>query len=154
MLIGVYRVDIPSYEDALALRHALRLHYEVHLCTLLLIVVDLVLQLSHLVGEEPRLGKELVLLRKLLLHFLQVASQIVLPRNLKHAGEVIDALVRLYLLKEVERWSHIRPLDVPLGPWEPRVALADDPPAEDLATDFLDNVILCVYREYGVTTSY
>ena len=154
MLIGVYRVDIPCYENALALRHALRLDYEVHLRALLLIIVDLVLQLSHLVGEEPCLGKELVLFRKLLFHFLQISSQIVLPRNLKHARKVINALVRLYLLKEVERWSHIGPLDVPLGPRQPGVSLADDPPAKDLATDFLDNVILCVYREYGDTTSY
>jgi len=73
MLAGVNAVHIFRNEYTLALGHALWLNYEVNFGLLLDVILDLILELTHLIGKEPGLRDELVVLGKLSLHFLEVS---------------------------------------------------------------------------------
>lgn len=99
MLAGVNAVHIFCDEYTLALRHALRLHDEVNFGLLLYIILDLILELTHLIGKEPGLREELVVLWKLPLHFLEVSSEVIFPCDLKHARKMIDSLEWFDLLE-------------------------------------------------------
>ena len=99
MLTGVNAVHVFGDEYTLALRHALWLHYEVNFRLLLVIILDLILELTQLIGQEPGLREELVVLRKLPLHFLEVSREVVFPCDLKHARKMIDPLEWLDLLE-------------------------------------------------------
>jgi hypothetical protein len=99
MFAGVNAVHIFRDEYTLALRHALWLHYEVNFGLLLDVILDLILELTHLIGKEPGLREELVVLRKLSLHFLEVSCKVIFPCDLKHAWKMIDSLEWLDLLE-------------------------------------------------------
>ena len=58
-------------------------------------VGELVAEVGHLRGEDPRLGEEVVLVLEDLLHPRQIPAQVVLPRELVHPCEVVDPLVIL-----------------------------------------------------------
>ena len=63
---------------------------------------------------------------------------------------MIDSLVRFDSLKPIESRCDIRPLDVPFSARHPRVFLAYHPPAEDFPTNFLNNIILGIYKKYKI----
>lgn len=146
MLAGIDLVNLSSDEDAFSLRHALRLHDEVDLRALLLVAGLHRFQLCHLVGQEPGLGEELIVVGELLLHLLEVSSKVVLPGDVEHSWEVVYPLVCLDLWKPVEGRSHVGPLDVPVDAWGPRVALGDHSPPELLLRNVLDDAVLCVCK--------
>jgi hypothetical protein len=99
MLAGVNTVHVFGDEYTLALRHALWLHYEVNFGLLLNVILDLILELTHLIGKEPGLREELVVLGKLSLHFLEVSSEVIFPCDLKHTRKMIDSLEWFDLLE-------------------------------------------------------
>jgi hypothetical protein len=99
MLAGVNTVHVFRDEYTLALRHALWLHYEVNFGLLLDVILDLILELTHLIGKEPGLREELVVLGKLPLHFLEISSEVIFPCDLKHARKMIDSLEWLDFLE-------------------------------------------------------
>jgi hypothetical protein len=55
--------------------------------------------------------------------------------------------MRFDSLKPIECRCNICPLDVPFGAGHPRVFLAYHPPAEDFPTNFLNNIILGIYKK-------
>lgn len=123
-------------EDALPLRHRLRLHDKVGGR----IGTRVILQVLELVREQPGFGKELVVTRKLLLHFVQVPSEVVLPRDLIHAWKVVDLLERFHFFPFLKHGCDISPLDIPLDVGVPGVLVADLP-AKVLLGHFLDNIV-------------
>ena len=74
MLARVYAVHIFRDEYTLALRHTLWLHYEVNFGLLLDVILNLIFELTHLIGKEPGLREELIVLGKLPFHFLEVSG--------------------------------------------------------------------------------
>ena len=63
---------------------------------------------------QPGLREEVVLVWELLLETLQVDRQSVLARDVVHAKEVIDSLVRLQRRQKVRRDAKVLPTDLPI----------------------------------------
>lgn len=142
MFVGIDRINGLGDEYTLALTHALRFYYKHDLVVLFVLILNVIFQLVHLIGEKPGLWEKLVVSRKLPLHFFQVSRQVIFSCDLKHSWKVIDTLMRLNLLEHLECWGHICPRYVPFGPRKPRVFLADDSPAKHFLAHLLDHIVL------------
>lgn len=68
----------------------------------------------HVLRVEPSLWKEGIMVSELFVEALQVDGQGVLAGDIVHAQEVIDALVRLELRKEVRRDAMVLPANIPV----------------------------------------
>lgn len=79
-------------------------------------VSKLVAEVGHLRGQYPSLRKEVVVILEDFLHAAQIPTQVVLPRQLVHPREVVDALVTLKFCELI--WQHslsVIPKDVPIS---------------------------------------
>ena len=139
MFCHVNLIKFSGDKDALALRHGLRFHNEI--CRGIGLTVRF--QIFKLVREQPSFGKELVIIGKLLLHFIQVPCQVIFPCNLIHTRKMVNLLKRLHLLPPLEHGCDIRPLDIPFNLRIPRISLAQLP-IEILFAYFLNNIIYCI----------
>mmetsp|Transcript_83072 Transcript_83072/g.240409 ORF Transcript_83072/g.240409 Transcript_83072/m.240409 type:complete len:255 (-) Transcript_83072:340-1104(-) len=101
-------LDITDEEDALALAPVVRLHDE----GLVLRRRELLLEVGEVGGKNPSVGEKLVLLRELLAHAQQVASQIVLASNAAHSYEVVHLLVGFQFHEPVGRDRCVAPKQV------------------------------------------
>ena len=73
-------------------------------------------EVRHLTGENPCLGKEVIVLGEDLFHAHEVAAQVVLARELIHAWEVVYSLVQLQLRKLIGQHAlGVVPVYVPVG---------------------------------------
>ena len=101
--------------------------------------VKLLLELFYVPGEYPRIRKEVVVLREVLLHADQVPRQQILAGHSVHAREVVCALVVLHLGQEGREDGSIDKPDVPLFVFRvgARAQIA-------IGSDLVDNLILSV----------
>ena len=139
MFCRINLVKFSGDKDALALRHGLR--FDNKICCRIGITVRF--QIFKLVREKPSFRKELIIIWKLLLHFIQVPGQVIFPCNLIHARKVVDLLKRLHLLPPLQARCDIRPLDIPFNICIPRIPMAELP-TEILFAYFLNNIIYCI----------
>ena len=93
--------------------------------------------------KQPRFRKKLIIIRELLLHFIQVSGQIIFPCNLIHSWKMIYLLKWLHFFPFLQCWSYICPLDVPFYmsiPWVPMTKF----PIKILFTNVFYHIIYCV----------
>ena len=110
VFMAVNPLIVPREEDSFALGHCLRLHYE----SLRFLLVKLLLKLSPFSGQPPSGREEVILVRKDAAHLHEVLAQMVLARQVVHAGEVIYALKRMHLLQQARIDAEVKPHEIPL----------------------------------------
>ena len=111
-LLDVNILKLPSQVYASSLTHVHRFNYK---RLVILLFVELRAEVSHLVGQYPRLREEIVLASEYLVHPHQVATQIILPGQGVHAWIVVDSLVGLQALELL--WSdssRVAPIYIPV----------------------------------------
>ena len=106
----VNALKVASQEYAAALTGGHRLNYK----SLGLLLRKLVLEITLLVGQDPGLREEVIVLSKLLLHSFQITGKIILVRQALHAWVVIDSLIRLHLLYSEGLDACVRPVQIPI----------------------------------------
>lgn len=114
MLLRVDVLQLPSQEDTLALRQALRL-YDVGSGLALGLAFEVSSKILVVAGEVPGEGEVVILLWCFLAHFHEVFGEEVFAGEGVHAWEVVDLLVVLHLHQHFRRHCPVSPPDVPFG---------------------------------------
>ena len=129
ILVGGHVIDGPGEEDASALAACVGFDDEYAATEGVAMVVELIPEIAHLGGEHPGPRVEAVLPGEGLLHPVQVLPESVLPRDVRHAGEVVDHLPGQDGPEPFMDCGDIDPVDVhrALDPF-----VAHQPPAQSL----------------------
>jgi hypothetical protein len=133
VLACLYLFYLLGQKDASALAVRLWLHDE---C--LLLANELLPQLAVLCGEQPGLGKEVVVLWGTFVHVHEAEPEKVLAGENVNAGEVADLLEEVKADKQVGLDMVIRPQNVPRN----GALLAADHPPPQLFCHLLDHVVV------------
>lgn len=83
-------------------------------CVILLVLLGVSPQLRSLGGEHPGQREEVVILWKLLSHFHEIPSQVVLPRQAEHSWKMIDLLVSTHFAQLFGLHCVISPEEIPV----------------------------------------
>ena len=112
-LLQVHVLEAPNEENAFALAKVYGLYNE---SLVILFLIELLSEVIHFLGEDPCLGKEIVLSREGLMHPHKVATKVVFPSQLVHPREVVNALVWLQLCQLFSsRACRVVPIYIPIA---------------------------------------